>query len=225
VLWLTPLISPEAMAARSQIGRFERGVSDVVDLPLWEMKTEWGVAGTRALAQLEARATQPGQDALANRLALLQRDDARWALQQDAKGEGDAAKRLAAGLRVLPEGAEVPEELLNAMVRYGRDDLAQACSVARDDDLPACLLFLTDFLPERPGADAVLLEPGRGSAGIELFAETRGSWIAAARFLPAGDNVGDVDAMIRALLAGEGALVPSGLMVLDAGGVRIGVRP
>ena len=224
LLWLTPLISPEAMAARSQIGRFERGDADVFALPLWEMKAEWGVPGARALAALRARAAEPGQDALAARLALLERDDARWALQQDTSDGQDALARLGGALRVLPEGAQAPEELLRALLRYGRDDLAQLCAVEREDGLPACLLYLTDFLPTSPGGDAVLLQAGRGSEGIELFYEARASWVAVGRFLPPDEAGEDVDAAIRALLNGEGKLVPSGLMVLDAGGLQIGVR-
>ncbi len=224
-LWLSPLISPEAIAVRSQMARFAAGASDPVDLPLWEMKTEWGVAGQRALERLTARAAEPGQDLLAERLALLERPDARWALRRDAAGDADARAQLVAGLRVLPEGAEVPVELLTLILRFGRDELAGDCAAQRGDDLPACLIYLTDFLPEQPGQDAVFLQAGRGLAGLELFSEGRGGWNAAGRFAPGLEAGADLDAVMRALVAGEGRLVPSGLMSLEAGGQKIGIRP
>lgn len=55
LLWLTPVLSPETIAARSQLSRAVAG-GTAEELPLWEMSQDWGRAGQAALVALaEAR--------------------------------------------------------------------------------------------------------------------------------------------------------------------------
>lgn len=207
------------------MARFETGAARLTELPLWEMKHDWGVAGTRALERLAERAATPGQEALAERLALLERSDARYALRRDAEGERAAELQLAAALRVLPEGAEAPANLIEVMLRFGPQDLNELCAAPRSDDLPACLLYLTDFIPAEPGGDAVLMRAGAGLEAILLYSERGGDWSTTARYAPGLAPGDDMDAAMRALIAGQGTMVPAGLLALEVDGKVIGIRP
>lgn len=225
ILWLTPAISPEAIAVRSQIVRFEAGRGDLTDLPLSEMKADWGAAGARGLEQLAARAAEPGQKALAARLALLEREDARWALRHLPEDAEARRARLAAALRVLPEGAAAPEELLSEMMEFDWRELPELCTQTRPDGLPSCLLYLTDFLPDRPGTDAVLLMAGRGGAGLEVYSQDGTRWQSVSRLATDLNPGEDYSTTIRALLDGQGVMVPSPMMVLKVGDQMIGIQP
>lgn len=223
LLWLSPVISPEALAVRSQIARYESGAADLRALPLWEMQAEWGIAGQRGLARLAARAAEPGQEALAERLALLERDDARWALQRDDAGAQAEEAALSAVLRVLPEGAALPEGLAGAILQANAASFTKDCAEPRADGLPDCLLVLTDFVPADPATDAVLLRPG--ARRVTLLSGEGGHWRIAA---PSGPELAPgetLDGMIAALIAGQGRLVPSGQMALEADGKVIGRSP
>ena len=223
ILWLSPLISPETLAVRSQMARYESGAADLRALPLWEMQAEWGVAGQRGLERLAVRAAEQGQEALAERLALLERDDARWALQRDDAGAPADEAALSAVLRVLPEGAALPEGLAAAILQANAASFIGDCAEPRADGLPACLLVLTDLVPADPATDAVLLRAG--ARRVTLMSGTAGNWQFATASDPALAPGETLDGMIAALIAGQGRLVPSGQMALEADGKVIGRSP
>jgi hypothetical protein len=51
-LWLTPIINAESISTKSQVARFEAGLTKVEALPLWTMKNDWGKPGQAGLAKL-----------------------------------------------------------------------------------------------------------------------------------------------------------------------------
>lgn len=99
VLWLTPLINAERISSRSQIARYENGVTPD-KLPLFAMAKRWGKAGKAALSDLEAHG-----DAELTRLVKRARDsDSRWVFDQDSSPQGKEAraKALAEKLVFIP---------------------------------------------------------------------------------------------------------------------------
>ncbi|TKA94672.1 DUF4153 domain-containing protein, partial [Cereibacter changlensis] len=59
-LWLTPLLNAERISARDQLARFDDGRTALPELDLYALG-RWGKPGAEALAQLQARAGEPGQ--------------------------------------------------------------------------------------------------------------------------------------------------------------------
>lgn len=148
-LWLTPVLNAEAISARSQLSRFEAGLTPVADLDLQALRG-WGKPGAAALAVLEARAAEPGQEALAARLSG----------QGDPTGETRAAK-LAALVAVLPlqpaTATGARDMLLAGAEEYQLEDWQRVCGMLLETGTRACVMQVADLLPGLPGEEAVLL--------------------------------------------------------------------
>lgn len=67
-LWQTPLFDPTRIAAHDQLARVLDGRTELPDLDPYAIG-RWGRAGSEALEALQQRASEPGQEALADRLA------------------------------------------------------------------------------------------------------------------------------------------------------------
>jgi hypothetical protein len=168
-LWLTPILNAEAISARSQLARYDAGKTALADLDLWALE-RWGRPGAAVLAELTARATEPGEAALATRLA------------QAASGEipssAPDAQALAALIPVQPPGATATRDLLLAAAPdFQRSDWAGYCAATTEAGQPACLMVVADLLPSRPGEEAVLIL-GSGSGYqdvIGLFLDDSGA--------------------------------------------------
>jgi hypothetical protein len=148
-LWLTPILNAEAISARSQVARFEAGKTAAADLDIYALQ-RWGKPGAAALAALEDRATQPGQEALAARLSG----------DTDPTGQG-REKALAALAAVLPvqpvTAAGTRDILLAAAEDYQLEDWQSVCARTLETGAPACVLQVADLLPGLPGEEAVLM--------------------------------------------------------------------
>lgn len=145
-LWLTPVLNAERISAASQLARVEAEGPEALD-PV--ALRGWGKPGGEVLAVLEARAKEPGQEALAAALA----------------GEGGAAEsdrpslaaELAAVLPVQPASATgMRDVILGAAEEYQLQDWLGACGSGPDGAAPGCLLVVADLLPLRPGEEAML---------------------------------------------------------------------
>ena len=67
-LWLSPVLNAEAISARSLEARYLSGAVPAERLDV-DALADWGRAGAAARARLEELAREPGQEALAARLA------------------------------------------------------------------------------------------------------------------------------------------------------------
>lgn len=225
LLWLTPLLSPEGIAARSQMARFAAGQSGAEELPLWEMAHDWGVAGARAVERLRAQAGAPGQEALAARLAQLDGASARWEMDHTAVAQApERAEALRPVIAVRPEGEVLPEALLVAIAEEADESWAAECARPTPGGNPGCVLVVEDFLPMLPGREAVLLRAGRGQAAL-AFAESGERWLSRSVIFAGSGPRGDGAALIDAVLAAGGTPVPAGIAALPAGDWKIFPQP
>jgi hypothetical protein len=173
-LSLTPLFDAEAISARSQLARFEAGAVGVDDLDLAAL-ARWGNAGAAAIAVLEARAAQPGQEALAARL----QDRAGWLLPQQA--EPDVLRAELQGLIPLrpAEATAERDAILGQLSDWELQGWADSCRLRLPGGAPGCVLVVADFWPDVAGREAIFL--GTTPSGYlrqeALTPAGQGSWL------------------------------------------------
>lgn len=148
-LWLTPILNAERISARDQLARFEAGTLSPEALDVQALRS-WGKPGAEVIALLEARAKDPGQEALADRLAGT------------TAGTGVDRAALVAGLAevmpVQPATATAMRDLLLAAAEdYQLEDWRRVCDARLETGSPGCLMVVADLLPARPGEEAMLL--------------------------------------------------------------------
>jgi Domain of unknown function (DUF4153) len=160
VLWLSPILNAERLSAESQLSRFDRGLTPVEDLDLVALG-RWGHAGEAALAALAERAKEPGQEALAARLAgedPVSGPEARTA----------ALAGLASALSLQPPSASgTRDTLLAAAADYQLFDWGAVCDRSAATGEVPCVMVVADLLPAVPGEEAILMVD-RGQGYIEL---------------------------------------------------------
>lgn len=218
-LWQTPLLNAERIAAKSQMARFVAS-GDPAGLDLWAI-SRWGKAGGDVQAELQAMATQPGQQALADLLA----------------GNGDV---LAAGVDQARADLVAVMPLQPASATARRDaflvaaDLAdlQSWTVSCKTDLPGggpgCVMVVADFYPRQPGDEALfaLYSPAGyvSYTGLSLDGPflTRRQIIPGFGSLPDG---ADGLAAIRHLQSTSPSLVPAPLNMLMIGETGLMISP
>ena len=216
-LWLTPALSPEGIAARSQLARFAAGQATVDQLALWQMQHDWGLAGERAIARL--RGLAQADPALAARLDRLATAQGPWEMAGPVAAE---AADLASGLAVLPEGAALPEGLAGAIALGLTPREVEACAAQERVKPVPCLVVLADLSPVWSGPEAVFLHPAQR---VAVFALENAAWRRAeALTFGAGPEPLGVN-LIGALLAGPVTTEPVDLRALQAGDWRITVTP
>lgn len=147
-LWLTPVLNAERISARNQLARLDDGRTAVADLDV-EAIRRWGIPGQAVLDVLTERAKEPGQEALAARLAGTG--------DPGGTARAEAVKALSALMPVQPAGATGTRDTLIAGADdYLLRDWAQVCRTGTGGR-PGCLMAVADLLPARPGEEAVLL--------------------------------------------------------------------
>ncbi len=219
-VWLTPALSPEGIAARSQLARFAAGQAGVEDLPLWQMREDWGRAGTRALGRLQVLAKE--DPALAARLQRLATAEGPWELAPVTTGQAAQVVDLAAAVQVLPAEAALPEGLA-AIIAAGLAP-REVAGCAPDGGAMAlpCLVVLADLAPGWSGPEAVFLHPARRAA---VFVSENAAW-RQAEAVTLGTGLEPLGAdLIGALRAGPVVTEPVALRALQAGDWRITVVP
>lgn len=166
-LTLTPVLNAERISTASQMDRFADGRLTVEALEPWLLQN-WGVAGARALDTLRSRALEPGQEALALRLANTSEfatgDESREAVLAD----------VVATLPLQPAGAEATRDIyLAALEIYELQALRTACTSALPGGGKGCVMVVADLLPEVPGEEAILVQRGAGGyLSYDSFAMT-----------------------------------------------------
>lgn len=147
-LWLTPVLNAERISARDQLARFTSGQTTVETLDLSALRS-WGKPGEAVLAELEARAKEPGQEALA---ALL-------AGEAPASGVDRAAllASVRAAMPVQPATATgTRDTLFESAEDYMLQDWQRICEAGLTPGQPGCLLVVADLMPTMPGEEAML---------------------------------------------------------------------
>ena len=152
VLWLTPLLNPEAISAHSQMARYVDGRTKAAALDLYAF-SQWGVAGVRAKAQLQDLAAA-GDTKLAARLAQFKSGDTALPLEDPAPVLAD----LVAAMPLQPTGAVATRDLL--LAGASADQLRQwllPCQTKMTKDAPGCVMVVADFLTDHPGEEAMII--------------------------------------------------------------------
>jgi Domain of unknown function (DUF4153) len=147
-LWLTPVLNAERISAQSQLARFDSGRTKIEALDIAALRS-WGKPGAAVIAVLEARAKEPGQEALAKALA-----------GQSGGPVLDRAALVAAVVAAMPvqpaTATGTRDTLLDAVDDYLLQDWVQVCEQALETGKPGCLMVVADLLPNRPGEEAML---------------------------------------------------------------------
>ncbi|KFE36662.1 DUF4153 domain-containing protein [Thioclava atlantica] len=222
LLWLTPLVSPNRIATRSQIALYEAGRIDAAHLPVDAMQNDWGLAGQEGVARLREMARS--DRALA---AVFARDGSKDGAAADAAGRLAALRQ---DIVVAPGSPELPKGLLRAILTDAGAGSAGLC-LPHSDGRPSCALVLGDFLPSHTGEEAMLIRQGPYSDMVAVYADSEGLWRGTGRgqIRDAQEGAiarGGLDAVIAAVAAGKATLVPSGIQALEAGGkVLLPVAP
>lgn len=156
---LTPLLDAEAISARGHLARYESGNMPTAQVDPQALE-RWGLAGARALQALNEMAREPGQEALAARLA---------APGDPVPPAADLLARAQAALPVQPAGATATRDLfLAGFDSYGLQALLDACAMELPGGGKGCVMVVADLLPDAPGEEAVLaLWQGNGFAQFE----------------------------------------------------------
>jgi hypothetical protein len=158
-LWLTPVLNAERISARDQLARFEAGTTKVETLDVYALRS-WGKPGAAVIALLEARAKEPGQEALA---AVLSGQSSAPVVDRAA-----LVAQVIAAMPVQPATATgTRDTLLAAVDVYLLQDWAQVCGPALESGTPGCLMVVADLLPDHPGEEAMLFLQ-RGTDYIEV---------------------------------------------------------
>ncbi|WP_444454777.1 DUF4153 domain-containing protein [Rhodobacter capsulatus] len=225
-LWLTPLVSPEAIAVRSQIARFEAGKATVAQLPLWEMGHDWGAAGQRGLIRLRALAQSDA--ALAARLDRVAAATSAWQVDDVANGGPEMLAMLRSVVTLVPEGSVWPDGLAEALGAQMQPRGIARCGGNQGGQPDSCALVLADLRPESPGPEAVFLNANDyyGADGVMVFRKSEaGGWIKGERLLISADGPVAISEMIAALRAGPPVTAPVTLQTLKIGRWQIGILP
>ncbi|MCR9125150.1 MAG: DUF4153 domain-containing protein [Rhodobacteraceae bacterium] len=165
VLLLTPVVNPQAIAARDQLARHADSPGR---LPLWELQHEWGRAGQAVMGRLRARGDDP---VLLARLAALDAAQTRFGFEnaEERAVATGLIPRLRATVPVRPEGAVLPLRAFEGLAPYQLTELAEGCEAGRAD-APGCVILLARFLPGvADDAQGVLAYRQGGGAVLRHF--------------------------------------------------------
>ena len=155
VLWLTPVLNPERISVNSQMARFESGKTPLAEFDVYSL-FQWGRAG--AAAKVVLAETAKSDPALATVMASPEYAASPATVDAEAMR---AALKIA--LPVQPaSGSGVRDQLLARASDYDLQSWTAACAVTLDVGGPACVLVVADFLPDRPGQEALLLLGSEG---------------------------------------------------------------
>lgn len=147
-LWLTPVLNAERISANDQLARFEAGTTKVEALDVWALQS-WGKPGAEVIATLEAKAKEPGQEALAAAL--------KGQVQGTVTDRAALVADLVKAMPLQPATATGTRDTLFAAVEdYLLQDWKGVCEARLDAATPSCLMVVADLLPDLPGEEAML---------------------------------------------------------------------
>ena len=151
-LMLTPILSPERIAARTQLARLLEGRTTAPAADISAL-ADWGKPGAAAMQRLREQASQPGQEALARAIKGVQ--------SSPAPSPDDPAALRAALLAAIPvrpaDAGEEVKALLDTLEIWQLQVWHADCLTPRPDGAPPCVLLLADLHPDLPGREFVAL--------------------------------------------------------------------
>lgn len=216
-LWLAA-IPAEAISAKDQLARYMSGKTPIEALDI-DALDDWGLPGAAARAELEVLAKQPGQEALAERLA---------GQFEEPPAPEPALADLVAAMPLQPPGAEATRDMLLAAVP--EDNLQTwlaACRSTFAGGRAGCVFVVGDFLPRWPGEEGLVIT--RDAEGwVDLYGLAMGD-DGQARFVTVGSLTGvlpqydKAEALILQLQDAPPALTPAPINRIDLGGPETGV--
>jgi hypothetical protein len=231
VLWLTPLFNAERISARNQLARYTSGQVSAERIDLNSLRDRLGLAGADALARLKALAQQEGHDALR---ARLEQFAARPVNPDQPLTPADAEElraRLKALLPLRPEGAAgLRDLLLRSAASEDLQSWLAACRRPLPDGRPGCVLVQGDFLPDRPGPQAMLFyRDATGFLRLDAFS-ANGSGTTLSRpvtteLSPFGSGGAPAEAVLARLLDGNFTIGPPALNALRLGAREFLILP
>ena len=165
VLWLTPVLNAERIAAQSQLSRAMAAMDKPGDMALWEMAHRWGRPGAEALTALEEAARSQAADDVVTAIGRARASATRYAYQRQ-EGEEDATAlraALAALLPVRPGGTALPEGAFEGLNAQTVRRWHKACEERLPDGRPGCVAVFGDFRPGMAATNGYVLlnRPGR----------------------------------------------------------------
>ena len=221
-LWLTPLLNAERISAQSQVARFLDGRTLVESLDIHAIGS-WGKPGAAAMARLEAKAEEPGQELLARRLSGE-------AIGPSAAERGALQAEVAAVLPVQPASATGTRDmLLDAAEDYLLRDWKQVCGAGGGSGRAGCLMVVADLLPSMPGEEAMLFLQ-RGADYVEivgLYLGPDGRVVQRGTARPDGGYFSGADAadLMRAYQDAPPPVTPALLNQLGTGETGLMIQP
>lgn len=217
VLWLARIVSPEAWSASSQLSRFQSGVITQAQLPLYQMKKEWGLAGERAYQRLLDEHQIPE-----NAWQMAASHDPDIELSADDT-EAIARQVLVDKMESVPANHPLRESFTRHYPGWDAEWLATACNNTLPSGQPACLLVFADFDPSTPGEEALVLAH-EAMHSISIFAmDDEGKWQRMDHIShQLNENTAD---LINDLRTNGLRLAPAPFNVLKLGEGYIGMEP
>lgn len=170
-LLLTPVIDPERISAQSQVGRLKSGQIGPDQLDLAGLM-RWGRAGQAGLDELAELAREPGQEALAARLAArLAKRDTKPEAAAKPEPSIDLRAQIAANMTLRPSTATAMRDaVLASLDRIELSDWARQCKLGTPLNGKApCVMAVGSLWPEVEGQQAVVV-----IAGLDGFIRTDG---------------------------------------------------
>lgn len=155
--WLSPLINPQRLSVQSQVARYSQGLVTADALDLWSIAREWGRPGAAAIATLAALPTEDA-DILEERIASLNSAQSRHGFESAVPPARvqSVASDLGAVLALLPNGAALPNGLLEGQTMDMLELWRAACDRTTPGGNRGCIAVMADLAPESAG-DEVLL--------------------------------------------------------------------
>ncbi len=167
LLWLSPMLNAQRIAAGSQVARFADGRLPLADLPLSEMAHRWGHAGLAALEDLEAMEERPDHAVLVARIAAA-RDAGRGPVPAGTEDVRTARLTSVAGaLIVRPTGRDLPARFLDGISAYHLEQWVRGCSLPFEGLESGCSVIFHQMTPGA-GADQAIYLVHLGGGQVEI---------------------------------------------------------
>lgn len=227
VLWLTPVLNAERIAAGSQVARLTAGTLTAENVEPYDYQ-DWGLAGADLLEALRIKSEEPGQEALASRLLGTAAPPPRAEVT-----DADIRAALVEFMPLQPTTAGAARDRLFSAVETSELGVwLDACRVALPSGKPGCVMIVADLLPNVPGDEVVVgqyysYDGSSGYANYELLYIGGGRLNRSAMAPPIlAPNVSLDDATVMtALQITRPVIKPVPLNMIDGAGFRVMVSP
>lgn len=180
----TPILSFNAISTADQVARLEAGRVAPDRFDWAALQYDFGEPGKAAVAKLRRSANaaiRAGAESVA-------KTGHRWDAEREQR-QVEARTRIAASLRILPAGAQLPEGLRNKLADHWQCNRDQRCTVSMIDANTAALLVGECFAAPKPtptpttqaktvAVPVPIVEPLPTclSGGVEIWRLENGEW-------------------------------------------------